>query len=324
MAQGVQVRNGKAFEYALASQYGQYLKERHVNVVLVEDDAYDTAKEYYSEMPFAERRKFDYCAALTIDTIVRLEPGLTAVDPQGHSLRIVINPDSKGEEGDVRDVVFERVALDWAVGLSAKNNNDAVKHSRLATRLDFGETWLGVPCSRTYWDAVKPIFEFISVNVGKQWRDLGKEKVTKVYLPLLKAFKEELLRINSENKGVPQKLIRYLIGRFPFYKIIKDDSHNVVIVKAFNIDGELNKAILGVKPRFKAPRINLPTRIVEFEMKTGSDNTLHMILDDGWEISFRIHNASRGVEPSLKFDIELLGNPPILFTQYLFQENEID
>lgn len=324
MAQGIQVRNGKAFEYALATQYCQYLMERRVDVTLVEDGAYEAAKEYYSEMPFAKRRKFDYCAALTIDTIVRLEPGLTAVDPRGGSLRIVINPDSKGEDGDVRDVVFERVELDWAVGFSAKNNNDAIKHSRLAASLDFGQKWLGVPCSQTYWDTIKPIFEFISANVGKEWNELGKEKVTKVYLPLLKAFREELLLISSENDGVPQRLIRYLIGRFPFYKIIKDDSHNVVIVKAFNIEGELNKNLLGVNPRFKAPRVNLPTRIVEFEMNDGSDNTLHMILDKGWEISFRIHNASKGVEPSLKFDIELLGNPPILFTQYLFQEDEID
>ena len=54
-------------------------------------------------------------------------------------------------------------------------------------------------------------------------------------------------------------------------------------------------------------------------MKSGSYNTLNMILDGGWEISFRIHNASTKVEKSLKFDIKLLGNPPILFTQHLFQ-----
>ena len=43
-----------------------------------------------------------------------------------------------------------------------------------------------------------------------------------------------------------------------------------------------------------------------------------MILDEGWQISFRIHNASLKLETSLKFDINLIGNPPILFTQHLF------
>ncbi len=43
-----------------------------------------------------------------------------------------------------------------------------------------------------------------------------------------------------------------------------------------------------------------------------------MVLDEGWQISFRIHNASTLIEPSLKFDIQLIGNPPVLFTQHLF------
>lgn len=117
---------------------------------------------------------------------------------------------------------------------------------------------------------------------------------------------------------IPQKLILYLIGKYPFYKIIKDDKHNIVIVKAFNIEGELNKTVNGVSARYKTQKINLPTRIVEFE-RHDSTNTLYMILDGGWEISFRIHNASTKLERSLKFDIKLLGNPPILFTQHIFQ-----
>ncbi len=136
---------------------------------------------------------------------------------------------------------------------------------------------------------------------------------------MLKAFRKELLRINETSLQVPQMLIKYLIGAYPFYKVIKDDIHNLVVVKAFNIQGQLNRPVNGVKPQYKTPHINLPTRIVEFEMKSDSDNTLNMILDGGWEISFRIHNASTMVEKSLKFDIRLLGNPPILFTQHLFQ-----
>lgn len=324
MAKGDQTRNGKAFEYALAEQYSCFLKENGVNLLLVKDSAYDDAKRHYDDSSFASRRRFDYCAALTIDTMVRVEPCLLAVGKPDECLRIFINKDSAGEAGDVRDVVFQRVRPSWEIGFSAKNNNDAVKHSRLSKILDFGDSWLGVPCSQTYWDDVEPIFSYLGECKGKEWNELGEHKVTKVYLPLLEAFRKELMFINDNNELIPQKLIRYLLGTYSFYKIIKDDSHNLVIIKAFNIEGELNKGCGCAKPQFQTPKLNLPTRIVEFKMKSNSDNTINMILDGGWEISFRIHNASTMVEQSLKFDVRLIGHPPILFSQYLFQDNEVN
>ena len=323
---GTQVTNGKAFEYALAMAYSTYLQEQGVYLDLIKDEAYKTAKKFYGSLAFVERKRFDYCAALTIDSIVKLEPGLRYIGNDNQKLRIYISSDDAGEQGDVRDVVFEREKPHWEIGFSAKNNNDAVKHSRLSSILDFGKSWFDVPCSTTYWKEIKPIFEYVKEQKeeGLTWDDLGVDKQELVYKPLLNAFRKELLRINNNNVEIPQKLIRYLIGQYSFYKIIKDDSNNAVVIKAFNINGELNKSYGGIKTKFKVPKINLPTRIVEFEMKPDSDNTLHMILDGGWEISFRIHNASTKVETSLKFDIKLLGNPPILFTQYLFQDDEVD
>ena len=153
----------------------------------------------------------------------------------------------------------------------------------------------------------------------KTWEELGSDKSEKIYRPLLKAFADEIMRIDANNPDIPSKLIQYLIGNYPFYKVIKDDAHNMVIVKAFNINGELNKNAKNSPTRYKTPKINLPTRIIEFAPKVGTDTTYNMVLDGGWEISFRIHNASTKVERSLKFDIQLLGNPPILFTQHLFQ-----
>ena len=90
------------------------------------------------------------------------------------------------------------------------------------------------------------------------------------------------------------------------------------IVKAFNLGGELNKTVARNKARATTEKIKFPTRIIELEFKEDSNNTLMMILDEGWQISFRIHNASSKLEKSLKFDINLIGNPPILFTQHLF------
>lgn len=321
MAQGDQVKNGKAFEYAIATVYAEKLHQYGINVSLVDNKALDIAKNYFDNFSQSTQQRYREAALQTIDTIFRLEPGLIVQKQDSDVLYVSLNNDTEGEEGDVRDVVFCRKSPRWEIGFSAKNNNDAVKHSRLSSVLDFGKSWVNVPCSKDYWDEILPIFDFLNDAKDKDmtWQDLGAEKETKVYIPLLKAFRKELLKINKENEQIPQNLIMYLVGKHPFYKIIKDDTHNMVIVKAFNIRGELNKTVNGIKPQYKTPRINLPTRIIEFEMKSGSDNTLNMILDGGWEISFRIHNASTKVEKSLKFDIKLLGNPPILFTQHLFQ-----
>ncbi|MEE0273575.1 MAG: HaeIII family restriction endonuclease [Coprococcus eutactus] len=45
---------------------------------------------------------------------------------------------------------------------------------------------------------------------------------------------------------------------------------------------------------------------------SGSTNAVEMFLDNGWQLSFRIHNASTKVEPSLKFDVQFIGMPTSL------------
>lgn len=321
MAAGQQVKNGKAFEYAIALQYHNYLSSNGIEVKWVLNKAFKKAKEFYDEFPANDQQRFDRAAFNTISTLVKIEPGLTTQGNDEDSLTIALSEDSAGEHGDVRDVIFSHADPCWEIGFSAKNNNDAVKHSRIGKDLDFGDVWLDYPCSVSYWDDIKPIFDYLENKISKgcKWSDLGAEKEGKVYIPLLEAFKDEVMRIAGCHKDVPQKLIKYLIGAKPFYKIIKDDQHNLVIVKAFNIDGGLNKPYMGNKSAYGIPKVNYPTRIVEFEFKKDSTTTLNMILDGGWEISFRIHNASTLVERSLKFDIQLLGNPPILFTQHIFQ-----
>lgn len=319
MGSGSQVKNGKAFEYAIAVAYADYLQTIGMTVNTVSDKHYLAAQTYFSGFSEDCQTRFLLAAKSTIKTISLLEPGLT-VPGKDNSFNVRINGDFSGEEGDVRDIVISRPEFNWELGFSAKNNNDAMKHSRLSQVLDFGKSWVGVSCSNEYWDEIRPIFGYLKEckNRKLQWSDLT-DKEENVYIPLLNAFRRELLNIYSCNDDIPQRLIRYLIGTSPFYKIIKDDSHNLAVVKAFNIEGKLNKTINGRKPEYKTPKINLPTQIIKLDFKQGSNNTLDMVMDGGWEVSFRIHNASSSVEPSLKFDIQLLGNPPVLFSQYLFQ-----
>jgi len=48
-------------------------------------------------------------------------------------------------------------------------------------------------------------------------------------------------------------------------------------------------------------------------LKENSKTTVALTMDNGWAITFRIHNAELIVVPSLKFDIQLLGQPADLY-----------
>ena len=71
----------------------------------------------------------------------------------------------------------------------------------------------------------------------------------------------------------------------------------------------LNKPSKSKVSAIKVPVVELPTRIIELDFKTSSENTVEMYLDNGWQLGFRIHSAKTIVEPSLKFDIQFIGMP---------------
>lgn len=319
-----QVDNGKAFEYAIASAYYDYMASNDISAWLQEDSSFHYAKNCFELQGDDEQFEFYLAAQKTIETLIAIEPGLVAEKNKSDILTIRLASDSEGIGGDVRDVVFSRSSGSsyWEIGVSAKNNHDAVKHSRLSQSIDFGLEWMNRPCSKIYFDEIKPIFEMIrqlrQENPKYKWENLGTKKIDEVYVPLLNAFKKELKRITKSDSEACANLLCYLIGRKPFYKVIKEDNKKIVVVKAFNIGGKLNQTVNGRKPVVKTDAIKLPSRVIELEFKENSDTTLLMVLDEGWQISFRIHSASTYLENSLKFDIQLIGNPPVLFTQHLF------
>lgn len=319
-----QVENGKAFEYAIAKVYNDYLESENNRVWLQDNVALNNAKRCFEIQEVSSQRGFYVAAEKTIETLVAIEPGLVSAKNQSDFLNIRLAADSEGIIGDVRDVIFSRPMANpaWEIGISAKNNHDAVKHSRLSPLIDFGAEWMDFPCSLAYFSEIRPVFDNlmqIKLNNPKTtWADLGEAKSEDVYVPLLKAFRKEMLQLTRLNPQASANLLHYLIGRKPFYKIIKEDRSNIVVVKAFNIGGKLNQTVNKKKPIVKTDTVKLPSRIIELEFKENSDTTLMMILDEGWQISFRIHSASTFIENSLKFDIQLIGNPPILFTQHLF------
>ena len=140
------------------------------------------------------------------------------------------------------------------------------------------------------------------------------EKDSKVYVPLLNAFETEIKDAYLKDKNLPRKLVEYLLGEYDFYKVISVDSQQMTQLQTYNMHGTLNKSAKKQKPKKIVPISTLPTKIVAFDFKTGSSNTLEMYLDNGWQFNFRIHNASTKVESSLKFDIQIIGMPASIIT----------
>ena len=137
-------------------------------------------------------------------------------------------------------------------------------------------------------------------------------KEDNVYVPLLTAFANEFRRLNDAN-DIVDDLIKYLLGSNgnDYYKIIH--RRNFTTITPFNLSGTLNQATATNQPKIHVPTVSLPTKIIDLDFKDGFKNTLVLTMDNGWQISFRIHNASSRVEPSLKFDIQLIGQPADLF-----------
>ena len=311
-----QTQIGKAFEFALLKCAEELFIIKNLKIEVMEDSSYMVARDSFSLLSANIQTSYLKAAHTAIEHIALLEPRLENLN-SGSELILQIIPDSLGIKGDVRDVLFIRSAENWEIGVSAKHNHKAVKHSRLSNTIDFGLSWLNINNTEKYFADIKPVFDELKQlkSQNELWRNLN-NKMDRFYLPVLNAFKEELLLLDRLNsKIVPAQLLKYLIGNKDFYKVIKNKSG--VEVFGFNIHGTLNRPSKNKHPDFKVPVLKMPTRIIELDYKPDSKDTLILVCDGGWQISFRIHNASSKVEPSLKFDINLIGQPQNLYTHHL-------
>lgn len=303
---------GRAYEYiTLITLHTEISKVRKAKII--QNSSLEAAKDAWDNMSSSMKDLLTISAASFVPEIFDLEPLI--LEDDGDCVDLLIQKDSKGEDGDVRDILIVRSGVEWEIGLSMKHNHFAVKHSRLSHIIDFGEKWYGVPCSKHYWQSISPIFEYLQKQKvkGKAWSELT-DKAGDVYIPLLKAFIEELRNAYTNHKELPQKMVEYLLGEYDFYKIISIDNKRLTQINSFNLHGTLNKNGKRSEATFKIPKVLLPTRIVSLDFKPGSDNTVELYMDGGWQFSFRIHNASTMVESSLKFDIQIIGMPTTIVT----------
>ena len=304
--------HGRAYEYVcLTVLYDKINKYR--KCVIEENSSFIAAQNAWNNIDEMLQGNLALSAESFVGTLFELEPLI--IEDSGDILKLNLQADFKGEEGDVRDIIILRSDINWEIGLSIKHNHFAVKHSRLAKTLDFGQKWFGRKCTSEYWDIVYSTFDYLEFmkKHNKEWKELP-SKEDDVYVPLLKAFMDEINRQNKMDSNTPKKMVEYLLGEFDFYKVISMDARKTTQIQAFNLHGTLNQSSKSIKPSIEIPITNLPTRIVSLDFKPNSKNTVELYLDNGWQFSFRIHNASTLVETSLKFDIQIIGMPTTIIS----------
>ncbi|OOQ18458.1 HaeIII family restriction endonuclease [Helicobacter pylori] len=299
---------GRAYEYAWFLALDQKLSV-FKKVIVDKQNGFNACYRAYESLEKSLQERYLESAKQGVLLLLDCEPLLSEViGSSQNEITLSLQKDKLGEIGDVRDILiyFDR----FCIGLSIKHNHDAVKHSRLSKDLDFGEKWLGVRVSQHYKDTIKPLFERLenAKKEGMLWRDFP-NKEQEIYAPLLQAFKKEILRIDENKKNkVPQKMVEYLLGKYDFYKAILLEREQKTKLEAYHFNNTLNRSVKN-KPKRIIPLSKLPTRMIYFDFKPKSFNTLELVLNEGWSFSLRIHNASSRVEPSLKFDIKLLSIP---------------
>ncbi len=277
---------GKAFEYALAISIADATQGS-----ISESPAAQAAQDYYEAEKNSDdmRKAADEAVMFLLSFDRHLEK----------TTQIVIQPDSAGKNGDVRDVIAKSGATE--IGFSAKNNHDAIKHQRLSRHIDFGKEWAEYPVSSNYWSAVTPVFDQLEKmrKKGLLFKDI-QNKDQLIYDPILKAFENEMRRLckNYGERFIPG-MFSYLVGKHDFYKIIRDIRKKHVVVHPYNINGTL-----GYGQKWIIPKI-----VEQIRRKPDSLNTTLITFAGGWQISFRLHNARSMVEPSLKFDVKFLSVP---------------
>ena len=292
-----QVRNGKAFEYAVASSLQEI-----IGCPIKDSDAAEKARNCYLEISKSLRLRFDTAAFLSCGHVISKETqNISRIQPT----EIQISGDASGKNGDVRDVIL--VGANGELGFSCKTNHDAFKHPRLSGSVDFVKRWGLDPAgsSDEYWATIKPIFEELkNINqssAGTALWSFEPDVPKRFYWPVLDAFETEILRLtHNSNDSAPvvsRNLISYIIGNRDFYKIICRPKH--VEILGFNLHNTL------VVHHTKSP-----DHVVGIDRLNGGQYSKTIRFNRGFTFNLRIHTASSRIEPSLKFDIRAVSLPP--------------
>lgn len=353
------VINGKAFEYASLLEIYKVLREKGWKSDQIEIDYdnknYKNAERAYQMVSLQEdgeededddmihveiqQNTYDRAARVAAKYLYMVEPVLHY--PKGLHAVLSIMPDTAGIKGDVRDVDFtifsnkSKTEIVNKIGISCKNNHEAVKHPRITEDPDFAKDWTNGEfcCSKTFMKKMKSIQEIIDEysDTYKKWSEVN-DKMDMIYYPIIKLFVHEIKRLGVANesasdekkanvKRFTQLFFEYMFGTQDFYKFIKDDNDEATKVYPYNMHGSLMKPYKGNKNKQAVPSISMPEEIVEVRIKPGSKTTLEIYFDL-WIISMRLHNADSKIRrTSLKFDVQIKAQPRKIMAAILPWEN---
>ena len=238
-------------------------------------------------------------------------------------------PDSAGTKGDVRDIDLEIFKdkthnnLIADIGISCKNNHEAVKHPRITEEPDFAKVWTDgqFACSDAFVEEMKSIFKIIDkyAEIYKKWSAVD-DKMDTIYYPIIRLFVKEIKRLGiaNENDSMERKesakqftkaFFEYMFGTQDFYKFIKEDGSKSTKVYPYNMHGSLMRPFNGSRNMQAVQTITMPEEIVEVRIKPKSKTTIEIYFDQ-WIISMRLHNADTNItRTSLKFDVQIKAQP---------------
>ena len=348
-----QVTNGKAFEfYTIKALYDELRTQGWPSEQLsIEDNtpAYkalenaaaeatdylvntdDEAEAHLIENPISD---FESAARRAAKYICDSEPIFKS--PHGLIATLQAMPDSAGQKGDVRDItirISRKNALNIReLGISCKNNHEAVKHPRITENLDFAKDWTKgeFHCSSTFLSEMAKIQDKIVEysNQYSAWKDIP-NKHEEIYFPIVNLFVSEIKRLGIVGKNASEQekkdatkfarlLFEYMFGTQDFYKVIKDDVTRSTKVFPYNMHDTLMKGYNGIKPPHPSSCIAFPSEIVEVRIKPSSKTTLEIYFDS-WILSLRLHNADKKKKKTaLKFDVQIKAQPKKIIPVQIF------
>lgn len=308
-------RNGRAFEYACLKALFEAIQAQRA-VETVSNKNLNDCEKAWGTLTKAEQILFQCSAKAALPIIFSLEPRILEESPT--PIRLLIQPDTRGQYADARDIIIQREEIQWEIGFSVKHNSLSVKHSRLSPSIDFSKDWFGFPCSSNYWNAVIPIFDMLSDYKRQQvhFSNLDK-KNENVYKPILNAFTDEIKLQFQHHENLPKKLVQYILSRYDFYRLITIESKRITEVQPFNLFGTLNRPAANQTAKISIPTLPMPQQLLYIGPKPQSNCALLICLDQGWQFTFRLHSAATLVEPSLKFDIRIAGVPSEATIKYI-------
>lgn len=340
------VISGKAFEYATLIEIYRTMSEngwskerisvltdenlrnieRAYEVIRSQDENTDD-EEMESVFIEVSKNNYDHAAKVAAEYLKAVEPVLASKKQLYGVLRAM--PDSAGVHGDVRDIDLtiyadkEHKEIIRDIGISCKNNHEAVKHPRITEDPDFVKVWTGgkFTCSKNFIDGMNSIFKKIDeyAETFIKWSEVD-EKMDTIYYPIIQLFVKEIKRLgineNESDENAYQQteqftkaLFEYLFGTQDFYKFVKEDHAKATKVYPYNMHGSLMRPYGEIKNIQAVHTITMPKEIVEVRVKPKSKTTLEIYFDQ-WIVSMRLHNADTKIgRTSLKFDVQIKAQP---------------